>query len=115
MLHMKGIGGDDTEFIVSNLPVCNGNGNNHIQIRARLMRLGNNCGGRVVRIMHDGRALVRFPNREAMLRSVIVIFRDRRHLLCELENILKLAATTLVTFSFRDFEYFGLALQILRR
>ena len=76
MLLLKGVSGDATELIVSNLPVSNGNGNNRIQIRSRLMQLGNNCRGRVVRIMHDGRALLRFPNREAMLRSVIVILRE---------------------------------------
>ena len=73
VLYLKGVSGDVTELIVSNLPVCNGNGNNRVQIRTRLMQLGYNCRGRVVRIMHDGRALLRFPNREAMLRSVVVI------------------------------------------
>jgi len=66
---------------VSNLPVCNGNGNNRIQIRTRLMQLGSNCRGRVVRFMHGGQALLRFPNREAMLRLVVVMFRGQRHLL----------------------------------
>jgi len=62
-----------TGLIVSNLPTLNGNGNNgRVQVRARLLQLGSNCRGRVVHIMHDGRALIRFPNREAMLRSVIV-------------------------------------------
>jgi len=41
-----------------------------MQIRARLMQLGSNCRGRFVRMMRDGRALIRFPNHEAMLRSV---------------------------------------------
>ena len=40
-----------------------------MQIRARLMQLGSNCRGRFVRMMRDGRAVIRFPNREAMLRS----------------------------------------------
>jgi len=68
--------GDDggiTELIVSNLPTLNGNGNSRVQIRARLTQLGSNCRGRVVRIMQDGRALIRFPNREAMLRSAVIV------------------------------------------
>ena len=68
---VKGVDERITELIVSNLPTFNGNGNSRIQIRARLMQLGSNCRGRVVRIMHDGRALLHFPNHEAMLRSVI--------------------------------------------
>jgi len=98
VLHVKGISGDVTELIVSNLPVYNSNGNNHIQIRARLTRLGSNCRGRVVRITHDGRALLRFPNREAMLRSVGVMFRDWKYLLWVLENSLEVTLTTSVTF-----------------
>jgi len=70
---LKGNNGGGAELIVSNLPTLNGNGNNRVQIRARLMQLGSNCRGRVVRIMHDGRALIRFPNHEAMLRLVAVI------------------------------------------
>ena len=70
----KGVDGGVTELIVSNLPTLNGNGNSRVQIRARLTQLGNNCRGRVVRIMHDGRALIRFPSHEAMLRLVVWTF-----------------------------------------
>ena len=69
MMCAKGTDGDVTELIVSNLPAFNGN---RTQIRSRLMQLGNNCRGRVVRIMRDGRALLQFPTREAMLRLVAI-------------------------------------------
>jgi len=69
------VDGDITELIVSNLPANNfsGNGNCRVLVKSRLNHLGNNCRGQVVRIMHDGRALMRFPNHEAMLRSVITV------------------------------------------
>ena len=76
LLYAKGVTGAMTELIVSNLPVSNGNGNNRVQVRARLQQLGSNCRGRVVRIMHDGRALIRFPNHETMLRSVRICGKD---------------------------------------
>jgi len=69
----KVVDGGITELIVSNLPT-----NNRVQIRSRLMQLGSNCRGRVVRIMRDGRALIRFPNREAMLRLVIITLNTYR-------------------------------------
>lgn len=78
----KGDDGGVTELIVSNLPTQNGNGNTRVQIKARLTQLGNNCRGRVVRLMQDGRALIRFPNREAMLRSAIVIIYSIYEFMC---------------------------------